>query len=476
LPVGGASDRAAWRAGREDLRDALGPLVRALVGDGDPQAVEILREKAGRRRLARGRLASGEACFFKHLLAPAGSGWRSAWKHRLGLSPAAREFAALQRLHAAGVAVPEPLALYRFPGGEFVLVTRLIEGVPLRSALRRPPSERRALLAAVGRLVARLHATGYAHRDLHADNLWASPAGPVLIDLPAALPWAVRWLRLRDLGELDMSLAHQLSLADRLRLRAAALGAAPPFSPVERAQLRAVGRASDARRAAHLRSRTRRSLRTGRLYTSLRHSGGRGMRLREADEADVKGALDGSRSADRIAVEHFAPGGAGLRAAWESPAKRAWLAGHGLRVRGVGAPRPLAYLEWRRLGWTRRSAIALERAGDVGPADLGGGAAWLRAVVDLGAALRRDRIDHAALASARPCLTADARLGLSGLERVRFRRRLSADTCARIDAFVVAQLAACDATPAERADALARYAALAAFLPGPPARLKPARS
>ena len=30
-----------------------------------------------------------------------------------------------------------------------------------------------------------------------------------------------------------------------------------------------------------------------------------------------------------------------------SPAKRAWLAGHGLNLRGIGAARPLAYLERR---------------------------------------------------------------------------------------------------------------------------------
>jgi hypothetical protein len=298
----------------------------------------------------------------------------------------------------------------------------------------------------------------------------------VLIDLPAALPGAPRWLRRRDLGELDMSLADDLSLADRVRLRAAALSAQRPFSASERAELRAVGRTSHARRQAHLRSRTRRCLRPGRLYAALQVDGARGMRLRECDADRVARALTTPMGDGELSAVHFATGSTWTGGWRRSPAQRAWIAGHGLRARGIGAPRPWAFAEWHRRGRVQRSAVLLDPTRAATPEHTGGAQAWLRAVVELGAALRRDGVDHAGLAAAELRLDPHDALTLTGLEHIRFRRRLPEEACARIDACVAVWLAACAAPPAERAAALKRYVARTRFLPGPPARISRARS
>jgi hypothetical protein len=456
-----------------------GPLTSRARESGSrepPTPLDVFREKPGRRRLARARLRQGTECFFKHYPSDPARGAADRWKRALGLSPAAREFSLLRRLHAAGVGVPEPLALYRFAAGERVLVTRWIEGEPLLEALARPRRERRALLAATGALVARLHAAGFCHRDLHAGNLWVTASGPVLIDLPAALPRAPRWLRRRDLGELDRSLADALSLADRLRLRAAALGLARPFPAEGRAELRAVGRASEARRHAYLASRTRRCLRPGRLFVALHEAGAHGMRRRECDPARLGRLLAGEDAGEELQLLRFSGPAPYKARRLQSPARRAWLAGHGLLARGIGGAPPLAFAEWRRFGGRRRSALVLAASRTATPERLGGTAAWLSAVVELGTALRRDGVQHAGLESAELRLDARGALTLSGLEAIRFRRRLPARECARIDARVASWLRAGPAPAAACESALVRYAARTRFLPGPPAGFSRARS
>ncbi len=471
-------DRTTWRAGHAEHREALGPLVRALVLGESHEALEILREKAGRRRIARGRLATGAGCFLKHY--PPGQSHhrvRDALKQWIDLTPAAREFAALRRLHAAGIGVPEPLAYYRFPNGERVLVTRLLEGEPLRRAIDRPPTERRHLLEAVGRLVARLHAAGFVHRDLHRGNVWVTPDGPVLLDCPAVLPLRLRWLRRQDLGKLDASLARWLSLADRVRLRAAALAVVRPFSPDARRKIRALGDASDERRRTHLRSRTRRALRPGRLYARLLSAAGRGMRLRTVDEAILRTAIDGREDAGAsLGVMRF-PGRA--LPTWgpgSSPARRMWLAGQGLRARGIGAPPVLAFVEERRLGRVARSAVVLEARDTANPAALGGPAPWLGAIVTLGAALRASGVAHERLSEAALCCAGEGELGLTELDAVRFPRRLGARERERIDEFVARQIEASGASAFEQEKAIARYAARTVFLPGGRTRITRPRS
>jgi tRNA A-37 threonylcarbamoyl transferase component Bud32 len=435
-----------WHGGNPRYSTALEPLVRSLLGKGD--GVELLREKPGRRRLARAVLPSGEPCFLKHFV-----GERGSWKRRLGLTPAAREFRALRRLSGAGVPVPEVLAYFEAdPGGEIV-VTRFLEGEPLGAALGRPREARWQLLRQVGALVAGMHAAGVIHRDLHGENIWVTSSGPVLIDLQQALPLGTRSLRLRDLGELDSSTSPLLSLADRVRLRAACLGLSRPFQAQAREALRAVGRASRRRRRAHVESRTRRSLREGRLYVRFHCAQGRGMRLRSQAEDDLCRALETSPDVPRFHTPAWRPG---------SPARDAWLAGHGLRARGIGAPLPLAFVERRALPGGVSSALVMEPCQalrwEARPEDP---EAWLDEVLDLGVALRRHHVAIAGEAG----LLRDGRgaLGPDRLEQVRFRARLDPSQAQRIDALVDRAIAASGAAETERAAALRRYARRLAF-------------
>ena len=77
--------------------------------------------------------------------------------------------------------------------------------------------------------VTRIHEAGFVHGDLHSGNVLWTEAGPVLLDLQHARRSRSRRARNRDLGDLDYSLWRHASLADRMRLRAAALGVTPPF-------------------------------------------------------------------------------------------------------------------------------------------------------------------------------------------------------------------------------------------------------
>jgi len=109
-----------------------------------------------------------------------------------------RPFAELvmsERLSAAGVRTPEVVAARARRasafGWELALVTRRVAlardgGELLASAARDelPPRERSSAAAAAGALVARLHALGFLHADLHPKNmLFASDGSPWLLDL-----------------------------------------------------------------------------------------------------------------------------------------------------------------------------------------------------------------------------------------------------------------------------------------------------
>jgi tRNA A-37 threonylcarbamoyl transferase component Bud32 len=453
-----------WRAGDARLFEALEPLLLDLAGGRRSQALAILRDKPGRRRLGRGELPSGEVCFLKLYQ---GDGRRRArrqvMQRLLGLTTPAREFATLRRLRAAGVAVPEPLAYARLAGSQEVVVTRYLDGLPLTRALEVPRRERVALLRAVGELVARLHATGTVHRDLHGENVWVTREGPVLIDLQAAWRAWAPWLRRRDRGELDRSIASSLSLPDRMHLRAALLGAKRPFSRSARRRLRDVGAASHERSRAHAESRTRRSLSPGRLFTRWHGAAANGLRLRSADEARLMRALAGAPEGD-LEVLHFPASRLRWLPGQGSLARRGWRAGHGLAARGIPARKPLAFLE--RGGWLGggESWLVLERAASSPPGDAP--AVSPDELRVLGLALTRFGIQHEHIDAVPLCRNLAGALCVDQLQGVRLAHRRSARALRAIDAFVAARIAAAPAPPEERDAAHRRYLRERRFLPG----------
>ena len=380
-----------WLAGESSRRaELLEAVARIERGDG----IAWLRQRDRRRRLARVPLPGGRCCFAKHYLASVRHPWREWWKRRLHLGAAEREWRTLVRLRAAGVPVPAPLAHARLASGQHVVVTEWIDGIPLGEALAVTPARRR-LLAATGALVRALHDAGWVHRDLHRENILVADGTPVLIDLQAARRARGAAARLRDLGRLDHSLRTLLTLADRVRLRAAALGAERPFDAACRARLRAVGRASLARGRAHARSRAQRSLRAGRRAAHFEADGGRGLVSRAFDPAAVRALLaapaatpgasgptarserkpsgaqrgeaerrsDGWANEDRPGLElrRYTARGCDL---WHgSAARRAWAVAHALEASDVACVTPVAFLEWSRFGLPRRSALVVATGG-----------------------------------------------------------------------------------------------------------------
>jgi tRNA A-37 threonylcarbamoyl transferase component Bud32 len=480
--LGAAVDAALVTSGVRVLRDDDRRRVVALRAGGRPVLVKQFRAGSGRHRR------------------------RESWKARLGRAPAEREWRALGALHGAGLPVPAPLALGTLPGGDRLLVMAWLPGLPFRHALRGPPGERRALLRHLGSTLARLHETGWVHGDLHPGNLLIGPEGPVLLDWQHARRSGRRAARRADLAHLEYGLAARFATSDRVRLRAAALGLAPPFDRAAREELRRAGRAVEDHARRHARGRTRRLLRPGRGAEPAAWRDARGLRLPDlgaatlcalldshdeaiaaADarvlECDARSRVTGVQADGRRAVVKEV-GWRGLArgladALRGSVGRRAWRGGHGLRARRVGAALPLACADRRRFGVPVRSWVVLE---DLRPAP--------EAAFALDAALGADEVLdalvrllvalHGAGADHRDPKGTNVRLVRAGgrlegrfldLEDVRFPRRLS--DARRLDALAALNASLPDAIPAApRLGAFARYARALPFRMGADAALE----
>jgi tRNA A-37 threonylcarbamoyl transferase component Bud32 len=176
---------------------------------------------------------------------------RVPWRDRLAgvlagfgwSSKSVREARLLDKLHAAGVPCPEVVAVGEHGSQAFLLLGEQHGMRDLRTYLAGAidAAERRALAAALGAELARVHAAGFDQPDLYAKHILVRP-GPSGFDL-CFLDWqrsqlrrTVSWpRRLRDLAALDASLAERLA-SDRLRLvclRAYMRGiASPPLREV----------------------------------------------------------------------------------------------------------------------------------------------------------------------------------------------------------------------------------------------------
>ena len=158
-----------------------------------------------------------------------------------------------------------------------------------------------------------------------------------------------------------------------------------------------------------------------------------------------------------------------------SPARRAWLGGHGLRARGIGAATPVAFVERRTFGVPTASTVVLEDLRQLASADAVGPERAspeqvVHAVVRLAIELHRREVVHGDLKASHVLLEPTGESGkldarLIDLDGVRFPRRL--DDRARLQA--LAELNA--SLPDEISDALRcaafqRYAAAVPFRAG----------
>jgi tRNA A-37 threonylcarbamoyl transferase component Bud32 len=481
---------------------AVGAAVAAALAGSE---VRVLRESGPRRVLVLKLLEHPVVVKWFRV----GSGahpWRERVKARLGHAPAQREWRALAALLRAGLPVPEPLALGVLPDGDRLLVMRWVPGVPLADALRSRACERHRLLAELGEIVARLHAAGWTHGDLHVGNVMQGLAAPVLLDWQSAGPTTSYADRTRDLARLEHSLAAHVARGDRMRLRQAALSLVPPHDAGARALLRAAGKAADARAREHAASRTADALRPGRLCARVEVGGARGLRLHELAPEELaelvaahRAALDAGDArvlerSHRARVTTLEAGGRRVvvkETPWRGVGRaladrlrgsagfRAFRGGHGLRARGLGAPLPLAFLERRRLGLPVASWLVLE---DLRPAPAAAFAleagldaeSVLDALARYATALHRSGVDHGDLKATHLLLVRDHANGLVphavDLEGVRFGR--SVPEALRLRALAQLNASLPDAFPAAaRRRAFVRYARSLPFEQGRDAAL-----
>ncbi len=419
---------------------------------------------------------------------------RERTKARLGRAPADREWKMLARMHGAGIAVPEPLALGTRPDGDRLLALRWVDGAPLTDALRDTPAARRALLDALATLVRRVHELGFVHGDLHAGNVLVTARGPVLLDWQHARATRAPQDQRADLARLEFSLAPLVSRGRRLRVRRTVLGLSASRDHGVRDALRSAGDAAAARAREHARSRTASVCREGRRAAAFDAEGARGLRLRELPAE----ALLAIRAAHRAAVATRAASVAksdarssvsmlevaghrvvvketpfrGVARALADVARgsagfRAWRAGHGLLARRIGAALPYAFGERRVLGVPIASWVVLEDLRPATPASFAldesafSAEETIDALAHFVIALHRARVDHGDLKGTHLLLRRAANtieVRAIDLEGVRFPRRLR--EARRLRALSELNASLPDAMPALlRCRAFRRYAA-----------------
>jgi tRNA A-37 threonylcarbamoyl transferase component Bud32 len=367
-------DAIAWQRGETGLGIEI---ARLPAGPGP--AVEVLRERAGRRRLLRVR-RGGHDLLVKHVF---GSRRRhpvrDRIKGRLRLGAVEREWRCLDRLFRAGLAVPRPRAAVVLRGGSSLLAVDFLEGRSLRDALLAGDRVSRVAFDAIGDAIRALHDSGAVHGDLQPDNVLLTPEGPVLVDFALARRRGGARSRMRDLGELDQALSRLPggSRPRRLRIALRALGLRDVRAPEARRALADLSRASEARRRAHVASRTRRLAGPGRLVASVDLGAWHGLRMRDVDPRVLASRLASDAApADTASwrVREWRGRGPLLRAVDAvrgSPARRAWLAAHRQRLEDPAARRPLAVLEERRDGRVLRSLLVTALPGGDGDPAVG---------------------------------------------------------------------------------------------------------
>jgi tRNA A-37 threonylcarbamoyl transferase component Bud32 len=382
--------KSNWISGDADLTAA----IDRWFEDPGQHGGEILTT-SGYRRIVRLELESAPSSivikeFFSDRARPNSAGRAIAGLRRLvGQSPAEREWRGLQRIHAAGISVPKPLAYARRAGGGALIVTPFLEGArSLDLALDGYAFEQRRIMRSVGKLIFSLHEKGFVHGDLHTGNILVGEKGPVLIDLQRIREDESQAAANRDIAFLDFSL-YQLgvSRSNRLRFRIAAIHLGHFRVASERERLREIGRASQMRALDYYRGRTRRTLRAGEAFRAVTRGNQSGLRRAGFSEEALQAALEAHQTqvdtrgpqlikcdhrarvscvralGHEVVVKEVVESSARKRLAdvfRGSAGRRAWVGGHGLQIRGIPAATPLAYLETKRWGVPIASLVVLE--------------------------------------------------------------------------------------------------------------------
>jgi serine/threonine protein kinase len=326
-------------------------------------------------------------------------------------SPARAEYERTLAVAERGVPTLVPLAVGEAPGASFVVTRTVAAARSLADVLETdlpalPPLRqarlRQVLAGALGRFLARLHDAGVTHRDLHPGNILCRLEGEAvelyLIDLPVVrLGPPLDWPAQRaNLVLLNRWFVLRAGRADRLRCWHAYAGGRPAHELAQGA--RDLEKRTLASNLQFWRRHDRRCLGDNRYFRRLRAPGLTGHSVADLDAQTLAGLLadpDGpfpqpdrgqgrggrvlKHSASSSVVEMDLPTPAEPCAviykrfavtAWTDPwaalvrptaALRSYVMGHGLRLRCLPTPRPLAVWHRVRHGLHRESYLLTEK-------------------------------------------------------------------------------------------------------------------
>lgn len=361
---GGPFDRLHSGAAGQDVTVVRDNIIRASylvrTGRDDCPEVFVKHYKAGKIRDA-----------FKYLVLP---------------SKAEGEWHTLSKFEQRGIPCPRPIAYgvrrkFGLVCEGFLITESLAPAVPLNEYLRQKHlgvKERRELAELLGRLVAMLHRARIYYRDLHAGNILLRTAGPcagtlVCVDLHRAfvLPFLPTWPAIDDIAHLCNSL--QAGKGDGLSffrtyctMRFGSCEAGSHLSERIAARRTVLER-------RRISSRSKRCVKNSTVFEVRRRltetyfgrrdfgydAARRAIRAHLAGEGQV---LKTSSKSTITVHPHTENGGVcvkgyrirGLRYGFkqifqQTRGRRSWKAAHGLLVRGVDTPTPLALVE-RRIG------------------------------------------------------------------------------------------------------------------------------
>jgi tRNA A-37 threonylcarbamoyl transferase component Bud32 len=391
---------------RADLFDADGLRLGDWLADGRARVV-----KQGPHQAVCRVTLPGLDFYLKQYRVPDARAWL---RGLLRPSKARLEFERARAVAGRGVPTVEPLALGEGRGVSYLLTRTLGGTVALHDFLEltlpamppRPAARLRQRLASVlGRFLARLHDAGVTHHDLHPGNLLLQFDGDgeprlYLIDLYGTrvgppLTWRQRRA---NLVVLNRWFSLRATPSDRLRCwlayqQARAGPAAPRPAPDDRpADLEDRTLASNLR---FWRQQDRRCLENNRYFRPIRRGAITGHAITDLDGAALEAllrdpdapferpgavVLKRSPSATVIALD-LPVAGRPCRVickrfavtSWADPwtalvrptaALRSYMMGHGLRMRGLPTPRPLAVWHRRRLGLAYEGYLLTEQVPD----------------------------------------------------------------------------------------------------------------
>ncbi len=320
---------------------------------------------------------------------------RSRARSLLRPSKAKSEAERTREAGARGVPTLEPLAVGESPDGSYLLTRTVLDARTLTAFLeeelprldaRRRARIRQRLATALGRFLARMHEAGVVHDDLHPGNLLLRLGAADAVDLTLIDLYAVRieapldWPRSRDnLVILNRWFVLRSARSDRLRCWIAYQAARDRTK--SRHTIQDLENRTLQSNLRFWRTKERRCLGGNRWFRRVRSAVAVGSAAADMELSDLaplladpdepfrrSGVVVLKDSPSSTVIEFDLPvGGATCRVIYKrfavtrwtdpwaalfrpAPALRSYIMGHGLRLRGLPTPRPLAVWHRTRFG------------------------------------------------------------------------------------------------------------------------------